>query len=235
MALWCRRACAPWSRADRRTPCAQRIPIPGVDARTADQGCREALARSGTAAFLRGAAEPRRADVAHRLRHRRRHLGRGALRKISTFNDRVQALLFDPNRLAQTYPESAITRPFRSTPIIPRATSPRSTARITSSKSTAWSRTRKPGRSNELYALPQETQITRHICVEGWSAIGKWTGVRLSDFLRRVGADLPPNMSGSAAPRAIQLDRHGDSAASADPDDAANSTARSCRPNTASP
>ena len=29
---------------------------------------------------------------------------------------------------------------------------------------------------DELYALPQETQITRHVCVEGWSAIGKWTG-----------------------------------------------------------
>jgi DMSO/TMAO reductase YedYZ molybdopterin-dependent catalytic subunit len=38
--------------------------------------------------------------------------------------------------------------------------------------------------------LPQETQITRHICVEGWSAIGSWTGVRLSDFLIRIGADL---------------------------------------------
>ena len=36
----------------------------------------------------------------------------------------------------------------------------------------------------------QRTQITRHDCVEGWSAIGKWGGVRFSDFLRRVGADL---------------------------------------------
>ena len=42
---------------------------------------------------------------------------------------------------------------------------------------------------DQLYALPQETQITRHICVEGWSAIGKWTGVRFSECLRRVGAD----------------------------------------------
>ena len=32
----------------------------------------------------------------------------------------------------------------------------------------------------ELYALPQVSQITRHICVEGWSAIGKWSGVRFS-------------------------------------------------------
>jgi DMSO/TMAO reductase YedYZ molybdopterin-dependent catalytic subunit len=42
---------------------------------------------------------------------------------------------------------------------------------------------------DELYALPQETQITRLICVEGWSAIGKWTGTPLREFLRRVGAD----------------------------------------------
>jgi len=38
----------------------------------------------------------------------------------------------------------------------------------------------------ELYALPQQTQITRHDCVEGWSAIGKWSGVRLADFLDTV-------------------------------------------------
>jgi Domain of unknown function (DUF5666) len=38
-----------------------------------------------------------------------------------------------------------------------------------------------------LYALAQETQITRLVCVEGWSAIGKWTGTPLREFLRRVG------------------------------------------------
>ena len=35
-----------------------------------------------------------------------------ALMKISYFNDRAQAWLFNPNKLAPTYPESAITRPF---------------------------------------------------------------------------------------------------------------------------
>ena len=34
--------------------------------------------------------------------------------------------------------------------------------------------------------LPARTQITRHDCVEGWSAIGKWTGVPLGDLLRKV-------------------------------------------------
>jgi DMSO/TMAO reductase YedYZ molybdopterin-dependent catalytic subunit len=40
-----------------------------------------------------------------------------------------------------------------------------------------------------LRSLPHRTQITRHDCVEGWSAIGKWTGTPLREFLRRVGAD----------------------------------------------
>lgn len=42
---------------------------------------------------------------------------------------------------------------------------------------------------DELYKLPQFTQITRHICVEGWSAIGSWTGTPLRDFLKLIGAD----------------------------------------------
>ena len=38
----------------------------------------------------------------------------------------------------------------------------------------------------ELRAMPRRTQITRHDCVEGWSAIGKWTGVQLSTVLAEV-------------------------------------------------
>ncbi|MFO0773086.1 MAG: molybdopterin-dependent oxidoreductase [Nitrospiraceae bacterium] len=34
-----------------------------------------------------------------------------------------------------------------------------------------------------LTSMPARTQITRHDCVEGWSAIGKWTGVPLGDLL----------------------------------------------------
>ncbi|MGV3511692.1 MAG: molybdopterin-binding protein [Novosphingobium sp.] len=38
----------------------------------------------------------------------------------------------------------------------------------------------------QLRAAPQRTQITRHDCVEGWSAIGEWTGVPLALLLRRA-------------------------------------------------
>lgn len=38
----------------------------------------------------------------------------------------------------------------------------------------------------ELKAMPSRTQITRHDCVEGWSAIGKWKGVPLHQILAMV-------------------------------------------------
>lgn len=40
---------------------------------------------------------------------------------------------------------------------------------------------------NAVRAMPARTQITRHDCVEGWSAIGKWTGVPLKLLLDRAG------------------------------------------------
>src|SRR3954454_8134918 len=113
-----------------------------------------------------------------------------ALRVISEFNDWVQARLFNPNRLAQTYPESAITRPFRFNAYYDESEAPdvdEDTYRLQLDglieNKHAWT-------LDQLYALPQEPQITRMISVEGWSEIGKWTGAPLRDFLRRVGADL---------------------------------------------
>jgi DMSO/TMAO reductase YedYZ molybdopterin-dependent catalytic subunit len=39
----------------------------------------------------------------------------------------------------------------------------------------------------QIGAMPKRTQITRHDCVEGWSAIGEWTGVPLQLLLRQAG------------------------------------------------
>lgn len=38
----------------------------------------------------------------------------------------------------------------------------------------------------QIMTLPRRTQITRHDCVEGWSAIGKWSGVPLHEILTRA-------------------------------------------------
>jgi len=112
------------------------------------------------------------------------------LRGMSEWNDRAQAWLFDPNKLAPEYPESLIARPFPFNAYY-------GEDEIEAIDETDYQlslggliKERKSWRLPELYALPQVSQVTRLICVEGWSAIGKWSGVRLSDFLQRVGADL---------------------------------------------
>lgn len=43
---------------------------------------------------------------------------------------------------------------------------------------------------DNIRRLPQRTQVTRHDCVEGWSAIGEWTGPQLATIL--AGAQLKP-------------------------------------------
>ena len=111
------------------------------------------------------------------------------LHRASRFNDRAQAWLFNPNKLAPTYPESAITRPFPFNGYYPEDEAPEVDGTDYKLEVGGLIENKNSWSLEQLYALPQETQITRHVCVEGWSAIGKWTGVRLSEFLRRLGAD----------------------------------------------
>ena len=56
----------------------------------------------------------------------------------------------------------------------------------------------------ELKQLPSRTQITRHTCEEGWTAIGQWTGVPLSLVLESAGI-LPPPGSSCSTPSMIGL------------------------------
>ncbi len=108
---------------------------------------------------------------------------------VSRFNDRVQGWLFDPNKLAPTYPESMITRPFPFNAYYGEDEIREVDAAGYRLEVGGMVADRRAWRLPELHALPQTDQITRHICVEGWSAIGRWGGVRFSDFLARVGAD----------------------------------------------
>jgi len=111
------------------------------------------------------------------------------LRKISSFNDGAQALLFNPNKLAPTYPESMITRPFPFNAYYTLAEAPEVDGPSYKLQVGGLVDNKKSWTLEELYALPQEKQVTRHICVEGWSAIGSWTGTPLRDFLKVIGAD----------------------------------------------
>jgi DMSO/TMAO reductase YedYZ molybdopterin-dependent catalytic subunit len=111
------------------------------------------------------------------------------LRRMSSFNDRAQALLFDPNTLAPTYPESMITRPFPFNAFYDIDEVPEVDGRTYRLELSGLVKGKRIWSLDELHAMPQQSQITRHICIEGWSAIGKWGGVRFSDFLLRAGAD----------------------------------------------
>jgi DMSO/TMAO reductase YedYZ molybdopterin-dependent catalytic subunit len=112
-----------------------------------------------------------------------------ALSKISRFNDRVQGLIFSPTQLAETYPASMITRPFPFNAYYGEDEVREVDGESYRLEVTGLVADKRRWTLPELRAMPQHEQITRHICVEGWSAIGRWGGVRFADFLRHVGAD----------------------------------------------
>ena len=111
------------------------------------------------------------------------------LKRISKFNDGVQAAIFNPNALAPTFPESAITRPFPFNGYYDQEDAPNINGADWKLEVRGLVDNKKSWTLEELYKLPQVKQVTRHICVEGWSAIGSWTGTPLRDFLKIVGAD----------------------------------------------
>ena len=113
-----------------------------------------------------------------------------ALLAVSRFNDRVQAWLFDPNRLAPTYAATEITDPFPFNAYYPEDNAPEVDGDAWKLEVSGLVEDRTPWTLDKLRAMPQASQITRHICIEGWSAIGEWSGVPFRSFLERVGADM---------------------------------------------
>lgn len=112
-----------------------------------------------------------------------------ALMAMSRWNDKVQAWLFDPNKLAQTYSRADITTPFPFNAYYRKSRSPAVDGAAYRLEVSGLVSDRKSWTVEALRALPQESQITRLICVEGWSAVGEWSGVRLGTFLDLIGAD----------------------------------------------
>jgi DMSO/TMAO reductase YedYZ molybdopterin-dependent catalytic subunit len=113
-----------------------------------------------------------------------------ALHAMSRWNDKVQALLFSPRALAPTFAESDVVHDFRYNAFFPAADAPKLSAADYRLELSGLIADKRPWTVEQIQALPQESQITRHVCVEGWSMIGKWSGPRFGDFLHRVGADL---------------------------------------------
>ncbi len=113
-----------------------------------------------------------------------------ALGAVSRWNDRVQAALFSGTTLAPTYPERDAVRDFRFNAFYGPQDAPVLSAADYRLRLAGGIGDKRPWSVGQLYALPQESQVTRHVCVEGWSMIGKWTGTPLRLFLERIGADI---------------------------------------------
>jgi DMSO/TMAO reductase YedYZ molybdopterin-dependent catalytic subunit len=112
------------------------------------------------------------------------------LKRMSQFNDRVQELMFRPNHLAPTYSEAEVVKP-------PRFNAYYDIEDIAPVDAATWKlelagriADKRPWNVRQIYELPEQEWIIRHICVEGWDYIGQWSGVNLRHFLERIGADL---------------------------------------------
>lgn len=111
------------------------------------------------------------------------------LRLMSGWNNLVQAALFNPRILAPTFRPSQITRPPRFNAFYPISQAPQVDAANWHLSLAGRIGEKQPWSITQLRAMPQESQITRLICVEGWRVIGQWSGVPLRHFLRAVNAD----------------------------------------------
>lgn len=112
------------------------------------------------------------------------------LNRMSRINDRLQGMLFSQRRLAPVYKESQITRPFPFNAFYGEDDIPKVNGDNYQLALTGLIQDKRPWTLSQLYNLHQVSQITRHICVEGWSAIGRWDGIPFNHFLQAIGADL---------------------------------------------
>jgi DMSO/TMAO reductase YedYZ molybdopterin-dependent catalytic subunit len=115
----------------------------------------------------------------------------GMLRNAQFLSQRTQALLTGADAMAQEFTEDDIADAFRSNgTAMPDS---RLYRQLLAGQFAAWrlqvgGLVARPAQYSlaDLRAMPSRTQITRHDCVEGWSVIGKWTGVPLRAVLSRV-------------------------------------------------
>jgi DMSO/TMAO reductase YedYZ molybdopterin-dependent catalytic subunit len=118
------------------------------------------------------------------------------LRAMSKWNDRVQQFVFRPDHLAPTYAASQVLKP-------PRYNAHYDVEDVQPVDGATWKfevsglvRDRKSWTADEIYRLPEQEMIIKHICVEGWDYIGQWSGVNLRMFLERIGADTTAKFIG---------------------------------------
>jgi DMSO/TMAO reductase YedYZ molybdopterin-dependent catalytic subunit len=117
---------------------------------------------------------------------------RDVLYKAEGATERVQRLVLSQRSLAREYTEADLSKHFKangSTRVADPAYKQALLGGFTDWRLKVDGLVERPTALSlaELRTLPARTQITRHDCVEGWSAIGKWTGAQLGPLLQSVG------------------------------------------------
>jgi DMSO/TMAO reductase YedYZ molybdopterin-dependent catalytic subunit len=116
------------------------------------------------------------------------HLGSLFLKGMLRVNERFEGLLFSPSRLAPEASEKDLTpeHAFPSYFLADTMPFPPSGWSLKVGGTVAH-----PGvfTLEQLKAMPRTEMRVRHHCVEGWSAVAAWHGLRLSELARTVGVD----------------------------------------------
>jgi DMSO/TMAO reductase YedYZ molybdopterin-dependent catalytic subunit len=112
------------------------------------------------------------------------------LTAVSAWNDRAQAFLFDQNHLAPTFSAAQVLKPPRYNGVYGIEDFPHVDMAKWKLELGGLISDKRPLTAQQLYAMPEQEIIIRHVCVEGWDYIGQWSGVNLRRFLETVGADL---------------------------------------------
>lgn len=109
-------------------------------------------------------------------------------RRTQALIDPLRKSLFGRGLSAQAYPRSAISPYFRVNGRPPNDPGYEAMARnrFQTYELEVGGMVEKPLRLslNELRALPRHTQITKHCCIQGWSAVAEWGGVELGRILQ---------------------------------------------------
>jgi DMSO/TMAO reductase YedYZ molybdopterin-dependent catalytic subunit len=112
------------------------------------------------------------------------------LRAVSAWNDRVQETIFRPKHLAPTFNASQVVKPARFNAYYDIEDVKPVDGATWKLELTGLIKDKRPWTAQQIYQLPEQELIIRHICVEGWDYIGQWSGPNLRSFFERVGADL---------------------------------------------
>lgn len=126
------------------------------------------------------------------------------LRRMLELNEKIGRTMFDPSRLAPTFPLSMAGKPRANgnlglgNDFDPQSWKLKVTSVLSEGKPHEFS-------IQEIRGLPHVEIVTELKCVEGWSQVVRWGGARLSDFAAKYGFIRRSDSQGESASQGKQV------------------------------